>query len=496
MRPQTMVSGTAVLALAAILNRIVGLAFRAYLVRTFGQEAIGLYQMAFPLYASVVSVSTAGISIGVARLVAAHRQRGNATEVASTLRVGFRLAMLSGTAGMVLLAAASRFLTGTLLGEERLWLPLLAMAPALLVVSLAGAVRGYYQGMRYMSLVATGLIVEQVAHVVVSLYLAFSLAPRGAGAISAGLALGYTFGELSGLLVLLVLLALTRRAKPTPSLHFGPLLSIVLPVAAGRLVLSLTSALQAVLIPRSLRYMGYSASEAAIAYGQLTGMAVTVLFIPAVLTFPLASNILPAMAESVDRLKGGHGQRNFMRGLTLALLLGWPSSVLFITAGVEICKLLFGVAEAGQLLSTMGWVAWMIYLQHITTATLQGLGKPAVPTRNAAICTALSSLAVLAGSYARPELGIQVAVLAVVVGIASGAVLGLMEVVKTVGGLRAVVSLLTRGGLAGTFSLFATEMAMLHVGGSPLYRLVVAAITIAITFFPMAILLRLPKSAR
>lgn len=497
MRQHTMVSGTAVLAIAAIINRVVGLVFRAYLVRTFGQEAIGLYQMAFPLYVSVMTVSTAGISIGVARLVASHRQRKDESGVHAVFQAGSRLAWLGGGAGMLLLAAGSRTLATAFVGEERLWMPLLAMAPALLIVSLGGAVRGYYQGMRYMSLIATGLIAEQAAHVVASLYLAVSLSSLGAGGISLGLALGYTLGELCGLLTLLALLAISRRrTASTIQPRYGPLLSIVIPVAAGRLILSLTSALQAVLVPRSLRYMGYSASAAAVAYGQLTGMAVTVLFIPSVLTFPLASNLLPAIAESGDEFDTRHGQQGFLRGLTLALLLGLPSSVIFIAAGVEICTLLFGVAEAGQLLSTMGWVAWMIYLQHITTATLQGLGKPAVPTRNAALCTILSSLAIVAGTCAWPQLGIYIAVFGVVVGIGSGAVLGLFAVVKALGGLRAIVSLLMRGGMAGGAALFAAETALQHYGCSPLLRLMLAATVTALVFFPLAWFLGLTKSLR
>lgn len=495
MRQHTMVSGTLVLAVAAIVNRIVGLAFRAYLVRTFGQEAIGLYQMAFPLYVSVMTVSTAGISIGVARLVASHRQRGDAGGVRSALWAGSRLAWLAGSLGMLLLAAGSRTLAVSFVGEARLWVPLLAMAPALLIVSLGGAVRGYYQGMRYMSLIATGLLVEQAAHVVASLYLAFYLSPLGAGGISLGLAMGYTLGELCGLLTLLLLLAIARRpVTPTPRAGFAPLLAIVIPVGLGRLILSLTGALQAVLIPRSLRHMGYSASAAAIAYGQLTGMAVTVLFIPSVLTFPLASNLLPAMAESGDQPDKRYGLQSFLRGLTLALLLGWPSSVVFIAAGVDICLLLFGVAEAGHLLSSMGWVAWMIYLTHITTATLQGLGRPAVPTRNAAICTILSSLAIVLGTYLRPELGIYTAVIGVVTGIGTGAALGLLEVFKMLSGLRAVINLLLRGGVAGGLALFAVEWALMSYGGTPLFRLLLAAVTTAGTFFPLAWLLGLTKS--
>jgi stage V sporulation protein B len=240
--------------------------------------------------------------------------------------------------------------------------------------------------------------------------------------------------------------------------------------------------------------MGYSASAAAIAYGQLTGMAVTVLFIPSVLTFPLASNLLPAMAESGDQPDKRYGLQSFLRGLTLALLLGWPSSVVFIAAGVDICLLLFGVAEAGHLLSSMGWVAWMIYLTHITTATLQGLGRPAVPTRNAAICTILSSLVIVLGTYLRPELGIYTAVIGVVTGIATGAALGLLEVVKMLSGLRAVINLLLRGGVAGGLALFAVEWALMSYGGTPLFRLLLAAVTTAGTFFPLAWLLGLTKS--
>ncbi len=136
----------------------------------------------------------------------------------------------------------------------------------------------------------------------------------------------------------------------------------------------------------------------------------------------------------------------------------------------------------------------MIYLQHITTATLQGLGKPAVPTRNAAICTILSSLVIVAGTYARPELGIHIAVFAVVVGIGSGATLGLLEVIRILGGLRAIVSLLLRGGLAGALALLVTDTALMSYGGPLFFSLMLAAVVTALTFFPLAWLLGLMES--
>lgn len=494
MRQDTMVSGTVALTIAAVLNRIVGFAFRAYLVRTVGQEAMGVFQMAYPLYASVMTVATAGISVGVAKLTAEHRQRGDQTGVLSTLKTGSLLALATGAAGMLALALGSRFIAHSLIGEERTYLPLLALAPALPVVSLAGALRGHYQGMRYMYLVATGLIIEQAAHVYASIHLAMRLKAFGVEGMSTGLALGSTVGELFGLLALgAMALLVTRSTKTRTQVSLGPLLSMVLPVAMGRVVLAVTSALHTILIPRSLRYMGYSASEAAVAYGQLTGMAVNVLYIPAVLTFPFASNLLPAMAESMHTQGHTLKKRNFQRGVSFALALGIPCSVLFVTVGKEICQVLFGVPEAGRLLSRMGWVAWMIYLQHITTATLQGLGKPAVPARNAALCTLLSSGCIVAFSRLWPSLGVDATVMAVTVGISSGAVLGLVEVLKEIGGLRATAGSIVRAALAGATALFVTEGVLLVAPAAPLLRLSTALLCIVFSFVPTALALKLHK---
>jgi len=243
--------------------------------------------------------------------------------------------------------------------------------------------------------------------------------------------------------------------------------------------------------------MGYSATESAVAYGQLTGMAINVLFIPAVLTFPFASNLLPMMAESLHTAQTTLKKRNFHRALSFSLVLGIPCSIIFVAAGPQICELLFGVPEAGRLLAAMGWLSWMIYLQHITTATLQGLGKPAIPARNAALCTLMSSASVITLSRAWPSLGIDAAVYSVMVGIITGALLGLTAVIKEIGGLRAATSTITKGALAGAFSLFLCENILSSMTSpSPLYHLVACGAVVVLSFFPAAWILRIQPGSK
>lgn len=495
MRQNTLIGGTLVLGLASIINRIVGIALRAYVVRTVGEEALGLYQMAFPLYTGIASVATAGISIGVAKITTDHRQKGSMSGVISTLKSGCLLALITSSFSMLILFFGRHIIAIDLLKDERTLLPLLALIPALPIIALAGALRGYCQGMRYMSLMALGLFIEQLTHTGFSLAIIAHLGSSPAQNIAMGLALGYTGGELLGLISIgLVVLLTLRNSQAHASGQMAPLVSMVLPVATGRIFLALSSTLNNVLLPRSLRHMGYSATEAAIAYGQLTGMAISVLFLPAVLTFPLASNLLPAIAESTHSPHTRQKQRHFQRGVCYALLLGMPSSVLFITVGQELCQLLFGVPAAGRLLALLGWVAWLIYLQHITTATLQGLGKPSVPTRNAVVSTLLSSLTIILLSRFFGTLGITAAVIAIMVGISSGAVLGLAAVLKETGGTKTTTSIILRGAVAAAASLFVTLYALNTVALGDLARILFAGIVIALSFYPLALIFKLHRT--
>jgi len=494
LRQNSLLGGTAVLAAVALINRLAGFAFRAYLVRAVGQEALGLYQMAFPLYTGIAGVATAGISVGVAKITTDHRQRGNPSGIISTLKSGCTIALLTGFLSMLALFLARHLIAVDLLKDERTLMPLLALIPALPIIALCGALRGYCQGMRYMSLVAIGLFLEQAAHIAFSILIISRLSSSPLPTMAAGLSVGYTGGEMVGLISMAIMVMLTlRRTNKAAPVQLAPLVGMVLPVATGRIFLALSATLNNVLLPRSLRFMGYTATEAAIAYGQLTGMAVSALFLPAVLTFPLASNLLPAIAESTHSSLPTQKQQHFLRGLRYALLLGFPASILFVAVGPELCQILFGVPEAGRLLSLLGWVAWLVYLQHITTATLQGLGKPFIPTRNAAISTLLSSGAIVVLSRLFPSLGIVAAVLAVIVGISSGAILGLVAVLKITGGTRAALSIILRGAMAAAAALFATLIVLgLGIEGS-VARIMGAGVSTALVFYVLAFALKLHR---
>ena len=64
-RGQSFLGGAALLAAAGILSKVLGAAYRIPLARLIGPEGMGLYGMAYPLYAMILALSTAGIPVAI-----------------------------------------------------------------------------------------------------------------------------------------------------------------------------------------------------------------------------------------------------------------------------------------------------------------------------------------------------------------------------------------------------------------------------------------------
>jgi len=62
--------GALILTIAGLMVKIIGSVNRILLSRLLGGEGIGLYQIAYPIYLLMISISAAGIPIAISILVA------------------------------------------------------------------------------------------------------------------------------------------------------------------------------------------------------------------------------------------------------------------------------------------------------------------------------------------------------------------------------------------------------------------------------------------
>lgn len=467
--------GTTILMMANTWNRAVDFLYRIYLVRLVGAEAIGAYQVVLPFYILLLILGSAGIPAAVANLVAERRSRQDALGIERLMRLSLLLTGLLGAAVTLLLLTAAGPLSHYVMRDDRLDLVLLAIAPALLIVAVASVYRGYFQGLQNMAPVAVAQMAEQVVNISVTLPLLALLLPRGMEPSLAGMGVGITVGELGGLLTLMAyyrrqsqdMRRLSWRWRPAeeqavPDTADVPaVFALAWPTTLNRLLGAVSMMVSAVLIPALLTDTGLTRTEATAHYGQLTGMAMTLVSFPTLITLALAYNLVPAISAAHARKDKEALLQLLRRALTVTLLITLPAAALLTLMPASLTSLAFGTAAPALPLLLLAAASPFLHVEQVMTGVIQGLGKPAVALRNYAVGEGSSLVLVY---LLVPRLGITGAAAAWAAGFLIEAALDFIAAVRLLQAPTGILALAVRP----TLAVLPVAALLLWLGPGPL----------------------------
>ncbi len=393
---RSFVKGAAILAISAIICRILGAVYRIPLSNLIGQEGMGNYQMVYPVYMLLLVLSSSGLPVAISKLVSEKRAKGDAEGAMNVFRVSFASLVVIG-----IILSVSLFFAGDLLsklfGLSTAALSFKIVAPSILFVSVTSAYRGYFQGMQKMTPTAVSQVIEQLAKLAAGLGFARAWMPWGPEFGAAGAIMGVTVSEASGLLIMFVCYRaqqnkLRIQKHPSPYKEFKKTLEqicrIALPVTVGACVVPMVSAIDSMVVMRVLTSSGYSEASASSLFGLLNGFVHPVISLPSVLSVAVATSLVPAIsaARAQNRRELVNYQTTF--GFRLAILLGLPCAVGFFILAEPILRLLYGslsgeqLARAVELLKLMCPGVFFLAIIQISTGILQGLGRTVVPVVN------------------------------------------------------------------------------------------------------------------
>ena len=179
MKGQTFLKGALIVSLGGIVAKIMGAFYRIPLANLLGGRGLGIYQMTYPLYCLLLTVSATGIPSGLARAVSRAEASGDRVRSDGYLRSSLLL-----FAGIGLLGSAAMFLLAPLMsaaqGEPAAAAAYRALAPGVLLVSLVSCFRGWFQGKSNFLPTAMSEIIEQAFKVGLGLLFARMFAGEGA----------------------------------------------------------------------------------------------------------------------------------------------------------------------------------------------------------------------------------------------------------------------------------------------------------------------------
>lgn len=430
--------GAFFLALAGILARLLGL-YRLVLPRFIGATGVGLYHMAYPVYAMTLALSTGGLSVAISKLVSDRVAQGQYRNAYRVFQLSF---WLLASMGLLLSWALYEFapmITAQVAKDPRAYPSIVAISPALFFVAILSAYRGFFQGLQEMGPTGFSQIVEQLFRVGTMAVLVILLRPYGIPYAAAGATIGAVVGALGADLYLYRHLGAKRRELRQKSKLQNreprePLRSIIremiyfaAPISLAGLAMPFIQMIDLWLVPSLLQHRGLSVTETTRQYGELSGYAMPLIGVPTILTGAIAIALVPAVSEYMAMGSLSQAAKQVRDGLRVTWLIGLPASLGLMVLATPITQLLFKSTFAGPLLWVLAPSSLAISISLVAGAALQGLGQPLVPVRNLILGTVLKYAATW---YLVSRIGILGAAWATTLGLGFTSMFNLFEVHK------------------------------------------------------------------
>lgn len=435
--------GAAILAAASLFARVLGAVYRIPLANMLGDEGMGLFEMANPIYFFLLSISVSGIPLAISKLIAEKKAKGDGLGASRVVKVA--VAMM---AAVGLAASAALFLLAPVIAERvfhdtRSVLPLRAISPALAFMTVMSAMRGYFQGMQRMGPSAISQMIEQVARVAFMLLMAMLLLPRGMEYGAAGAASGAAVGAFMGMAFLVLAYYLLRRkpdyriapghapAEPAKGIAYR-IMQLAVPVSITGSLASIKSVIDAAIVPGRLAAAGFAQSEATALYGQFNGMAYPIVYFPTSITAGIASAAVPSISECHARGDAAGIRERAVYVLKLTSIIAIPATAGLLVLASPITSLLYGRADVGPILATLSAASALLCLQQTSASILSGMGFVADPLVSA-LAGVLVKIALEFWLTSIPGLNVKGAAISTVAGSLVTVVINLLRVESRLG---------------------------------------------------------------
>lgn len=439
---KSFLQGAVILSVAGVVSKILGALYRIPLARLIGDEGMGLYQMAYPIYTTILALATAGVPVAISVLVSRNKTKGFNGDSQKLFRVSLIVLLTAGIVLTFLVMQSAHFIANYVLKQPLAYYPILAVAPAIIFASLMSVFRGYFQGHQSMMPTAVSQVFEQLFRVAAVLVLAVILFPRGLEYAAAGATFGAVIGGIAGLIILVgYYFWFQKKAGREQNLLYSgassaelarEMVRLAVPVSFGAVVLPLVQMLDAIIVPGRLMAIGYSTSGATALYGQLSGMAAVLISLPTIFTISIATSLVPAVSESLARGEKKALNERLNSAFRAGMIIALPCAAGLFILATQISDLLYAAPEAGIPLEPLAFSCIALAAFQLSSAGLQGMGRPEIAMKNLLITGILKVIFnyTLTGI---PALNVRGAAIGTVVAFLIGSFLNLIYLRKITG---------------------------------------------------------------
>ena len=386
-KEQNYMYGAAILTMGVVIMKVLGAIYKIPIANIIGDDGYSMFLAAYNVYYVFFILATAGLPIALSRLISEAKAEKRPMQAKRTFSVAWWTFFAIGLLCTAIMFFGAEFLATDILHNPEAAPSIKAMAPALLLVCLLSAYRGYCQGYGNMIPTTVGQVLEVLFKVIAGLALALFIVRSGfdkpyasAGAIS-----GVTVGSLVALLYMMAYKAKNYRDTPEgkPDIPdsrlkiFRYFMRIGIPIALGSCVMALLNLVDSSLCMGRLQSAaGFSLDEAQVLYG-VYGKAQNLFNLPAAFITPLTISVVPAIAAAIVRGEDDNATKISEDSMRIAAALSMPMGIGLAVLCEPIMKIMYPTSHSSGpvLLLIMGLASIFVCLLLMENAVLQASGK-------------------------------------------------------------------------------------------------------------------------
>ena len=424
MKKQNFLLGTAILIISSFFAKIIGAIYRIPLTNILGAEGLGLYQLVFPLYSTILVFCSTGVPNAIAKMVAT----GTKEDIKKTMKLSLLFfGILSLIFALILFCLAKPL--SQLQGNENIWLCYVGIAPAIFFVGIISVLRGYFQGKQNMLPTALSNIVEQLFKLLFGLLFAKLLIAKSVVFGAFGAVLGVTLSELFALFVILFEYILHKKKEKNiylneSKVNLTSLLSTAMPMTLSSLIMPATLLIDSFLIINLLKSINFSTQLSTNLYGILTGVVNSLINLPVVISMAVATMLIPIISKHYKENNIYQVENKSNVALRLILTIIIPCIAIYFLFSNDIINFLFSnglkvgeineFAVASNMLKVASISILFISIVQITTTLLQAVNQTKVPVYHMLVSCSIKVLLTIV-LVLIPELNIYGAVISTLV---------------------------------------------------------------------------------
>ena len=416
-KKQNFLQGTALLAMATAIVKIIGALYKIPLNAIIGEQGFGYFNTAYEIYNVLLMISTAGLPVAMSRMISQASSLKHYNQVRRIYNTARGIFLGLGITGTLLMTLFCRQLA-EFQNQPDAWAAIGCLGPCVLLIGIMSTYRGFFQGQSNMLPTSISQVLEAVVKLIVGMVAALVLLKAtGSVALAAG---GAILGVTASCLVSSVylfgcfrksygLLPETVEAPRSFSDTAKGLLIIAIPITLGSAGLQLLTMLETKIYMGRLLALGYSQAAADTMRG-IYGMTQTIFNMPCSFITPITISIIPAITAQLTLCKDAEAREIEESAIRITGLISMPCAFGLGLLAEPVTALLGGYTGDNLILATrlmmvLGFSIMFNAVVLVTTALMQAHGHAGRPVVNMLIggLLKLAAVFILTGN---PNIGI------------------------------------------------------------------------------------------